>query len=93
MHMVGTHWLIDNEEEFEYECSFSFKTLEYVDKIIEKDDVRWWFDRCYANWEDEVHFVLFTSYITEEYKDYVLSIKVTKEPTGQYDFSIQKKVP
>lgn len=93
MRRISSKFLIDNEEEFKDECSFAFEVLDYVEQIMQNDKSRWWFDRCYADWDTEVHFVLFTSYELEEYKDYILSIKVTEIDGKDSELSIQKKFP
>lgn len=82
-------WIMKTEEEFTDNCECAYKVLNFIDNI--ETDVRWWFNIAYYNQFDNAYNVLFTSYITEEYKDYVLSIYAIKKD-GEWNLRITKKV-
>jgi len=80
-----------NEEHFFDECPCAYQILYFVDSIKDTD-ARWFFDRAYSDYENEErHAVIFKSYITQEYKDYVLSVEAKKKNDG-YDIRLLKKV-
>lgn len=82
------------EEDFLDKCPCGYKIIKFVENIKDTD-VLWFFDICYSYYDRilkvETHQAIFKSYITEEYKDYVLSIKAEKID-GSYSLSITKKV-
>jgi hypothetical protein len=61
------------EKEFKENCPISYKIYDFVNSI--ESDTRWFFDVGYAFYRERKYQILFTSYITEEYKDYLLSIE------------------
>lgn len=83
--------LIKNEQEFTDRCPCAYRILEFVDSIKDTD-ARWFFDLCYYDYFEQRFSVIFKSYITEEYKDYVLSVAAKKTEDGNYDIRIIKKV-
>lgn len=92
MHRLNRNvWIINSEDDFTNNCTFAYKVLSYVEENHTEKYVRWFFDLCYANWEENNHTVIFKSYITEEFKDHVLSIGVSKE-NDQWVCSVIKKV-
>lgn len=93
MRHFGSHLVIKDKDEFIDECAFAFDAMDYADRLAQSENIRWFFKECYANCEEQIHFVIFDSYITEEYKDYLLSLKVVKNQNNKYDISIQKKTP
>lgn len=84
-------FVIKDEDEFLYECPFAFDAINYADKLAKEENIHWYFKECYVNQADNIYFVIFDSYITEEYKDYLLSLKVVEILENKYDISIQKK--
>ena len=93
MDIRNSNHLIKTEDELYEYCDFASDVLKFADKLAKDDNILWFFKECYSDWNNEIHFVIFKSYITEEYKDYVLSLKVVKNANGKYDIVAQKKVP
>lgn len=84
------HRIMKTEEEFKDNCECAYGILNYIDTIT--TDVRWWFDVAYSHDFDERRYsTLFKSYITEEYKDYILSIE-SKFINDEWEHKIFKKV-
>lgn len=82
--------IMKTEEEFEDNCRCAYSILDYVDKI--DTDVRWWFDTSYSHdFDSKRYTTIFKSYITEEYKDYVLSIE-SNLVNDKWEHKIIKKV-
>ncbi|MFT8351153.1 hypothetical protein [Clostridium saccharoperbutylacetonicum] len=88
----SNHIIKTKDEFFEY-CDFAKDAIEFADKLAETDNLHWFFEECYSDWNKEIHFVFFKSYITQEFKDYKLSLKITKNSDCKYDIIIQKKFP
>lgn len=86
-------FVIKDLSEFELECNFAFDIIKYADKLYQSEKVKWFFKECHVDWNRNIHFAIFRSYIGDEYKDYILSLKVVRNSDGKYDISIQKKVP
>lgn len=81
------------EREFKDKCKCAFSVLNFVEEI-EDTDVKWFFDKAYfLDYPEKRYSVIFKSFVTEEYRDYILSVeaKFNKE-TGKYDVRIIKKV-
>lgn len=82
--------IMKTEEEFLDNCRCAYDILNYVDTI--STDVRWWFDVSYSHEFDETRYsTIFKSYITEEYKDHILSIE-SKLIDDKWEHKIFKKV-
>jgi hypothetical protein len=82
--------IMKTEEEFTDNCICAYGILNYVDTI--NTDVRWWFDVSYCHDVDEKRYsTIFKSYITDEYKDYVLSIE-SNLINDKWEHRIFKKV-
>lgn len=79
------------EEEFDNNCPCAYQMYEFL-KNITDTDVRWYFNIAYSHHAEDRHTAIYKSYITEEYKDYVLSIEGKKNKDGEYDLRIVKKV-
>lgn len=79
-----------SEELFLDECPCAYQLLNFVDNIKDTD-VRWFFDVGYAYYKEDKYYVIFKSYVTDEYKDYVLSIEAAGKD-GKYDIRIIKKI-
>jgi hypothetical protein len=77
------------EEEFEDECPCAYRIYKYVETI--ETDVKWWFHRAYDDYDEDKYTVIFTSYITEEYKDYILSVEA-KRINNEWQYRIIKKI-
>ncbi len=69
--------LIKSEEDFFSNCPCTGLICSYKYKL-ENEDVRWFFKDCYANYQEQIFNVSFTSYVTPEYKDYWLCITAQK---------------
>lgn len=78
------------EEEFIDNCPCASSILKFV-AGIKNTDVIWFFDVCYVNYIDNRYSVIFKSYITEEFKDYLLSVEVIQE-NKKCNIRIIKKV-
>lgn len=82
--------IMKTEEEFTDNCICAYGVLNYVNNI--DTDVRWWFDVAYCHDFDKKRYsTIFKSYITDEYKDYVLSIE-SKLVNDKWEHRIFKKV-
>lgn len=79
------------EEEFYDNCwMFANKLFDFVESI--SGDNRWWFDVCYKpDNKEEKYSVIFKSYVTPEFRNFVLSIYVEKVG-NEYDFKVMKQV-
>lgn len=86
--------IYNTEEDFLDNCSCCYAILDFVENI-KNTDTRWFFEKCYSRYDKdsdyEEHYVIFKSYITEEFKDYILSIKVIKL-SESYSIHIVKKI-
>ena len=82
-------WVMKTEEEFEDNCECAYGILNFLDSV--ETDVRWWFDVAYNHNFDGVYTAIFKSYITEEYKDYCLSIE-GKCVNNTWEYRVIKKV-
>ncbi|WP_368263087.1 hypothetical protein [Clostridium disporicum] len=79
------------EREFRENCLISYKIYDFVDSL--ESDTRWFFDVYYEFYIFERKYqVLFKSYITEEYKDYVLSIEAVIDDNNNVDIRVIKKI-
>lgn len=78
------------EKEFRDKCPCYYAILEFIDNIKDTD-VRWFFDVGYAFYPEKRYCIIFKSYITPEYEDYVLSVESTKV-NDTYNIKIVKKV-
>jgi hypothetical protein len=83
------------KEEFEDNCLCAYAIIDYVETHYNTAYIKWFFDRCYdhsTDWDKkEIYTVIFTSFDTPDYKDYVLSIQAVKTDNG-YEFNLIKKV-
>ncbi|MMZ62054.1 hypothetical protein D1872_242400 [compost metagenome] len=81
------------EREFKDNCRCAYSVLNFVENI-EDTDVKWFFyNAYYHDYPENSYSVIFKSYVTEEYRDYILSVgaKFNKE-TGKYDVRLVRKV-
>ncbi|AKN32339.1 hypothetical protein Ccar_16300 [Clostridium carboxidivorans P7] len=81
--------IMTTEEEFEDECICAYGILNFVDRV--ESDVKWWFNVAYYDDYENKYIVIFKSYITEEYKDYILSIEV-KKVNDSWEYKVLKKI-
>lgn len=79
--------IISDEEEYIEEMPFS-TSLETFIKNNSKH--KWWFKECILN-GDGSYTIVFNSYVTPEYKNFLLSVHVTKA-NNSYSFEITKEV-
>lgn len=80
------------KEEFTDSCRCAYEVLNFV-ADIKDTDVMWFFDTGYYLGYEDRYSIIFKSYVTEEYQDYILSIEVKKKTeTGEYDLRIHKKI-
>jgi hypothetical protein len=82
--------IFKSELDFLENCPCAYKILNFVDSI-EDTDVRWFFDYGVGDYDEKTYQIIFKSYITPEFKDYVLSIKAEWKD-GTYDIKLVKKV-
>lgn len=82
-------WVMQTEEEFEDYCECAYGILNFLDTIT--TDVRWWFNKAYHHNFEDRYTAIFTSYATDEYKDYILSIE-GKLVDGNWQYRVVKKV-
>lgn len=79
------------ERDFRDNCPIAYKIYNFVDSL--ESDTRWFFDVGYEfNIFERKYQILFKSYITEEYKDYILSIEATIDNDNNVDIRVTKKV-
>ena len=81
--------VLKTEEDFTDYCPCSCKILELAESM--KTDAMWFFDSCYSNYIRHSYFVTFKSYVTDEYKDYILTIQAIKID-DEWDIKVIKKV-
>jgi len=77
-----------SEEEMLENTLFYNELLEFVKSISGKN--MWWFKECYKQLDNR-YAVIFSSYATPEYRNFLLSISVNKE-NGKYQFKVVKQV-
>lgn len=82
---------IKNEDDFFEYCPCAFHILNFVNEIKDTD-VKWFFERCIYHHDEESFYVLFKSYMTDEFKDYALSVAAEKTESDKYTIRIIKKV-
>ena len=87
----GTTWIIRDKKEFRDDSGIYPIVDEFVKNQEKEDGVRWFFDLCYADWENKTYSVMFNSYNTQEYEDYYLSLKVTGDKKEGFEIDIIKK--
>jgi hypothetical protein len=82
--------VITDKEEYQWRCPFAFELDDYVNSISGEN--RWFFDKCsYSLWSDDKYSVTFKSYDSPEYRNFLLSISVSRNGSN-WDFSIHKKI-
>ncbi len=81
--------IMKTEDDFYEYCPCASKLIRYADSV--KTDARWFFDICYYEQFSNCYTAFFKSYITDEFKDYVLSLSATKTDTD-WNIKIVKKV-
>ncbi|WP_144024883.1 hypothetical protein [Paenibacillus odorifer] len=79
------------EEEFDDNCPCAGSIWLFVNDIKDTD-VKWFFDVGYSHYPEDVHWAIYKSYVTDEYKDYVLSIVAKKNENGEYVAKVHKKI-
>lgn len=79
--------IISNEEEYYDEMPFSYSLESFVKS---NSEYSWWFKECICNGDDS-YTVIFNSFITPEYRNFLLSVHVTKIDSS-YNFKITKEV-
>jgi len=77
-----------NEEDFQDYFWDYHKLIKFVESI--SGDNRWWFKEAYST-EKDVYNVLFTSYKTPEYRNFLLSIYIEKA-NEDFTFRITKQI-
>ncbi len=83
--VTGNTWHITTQEEFWETCEFAKAALAFAARL-ETDQVRWFFAGCYANWVEQRFTVLCQSFAGAEYSNHQLSISVTRDAAGHYQF-------
>lgn len=78
----------DAESKFLEDYRFAYSLLKYVESISGEN--RWFVDECFENDSGE-YWVIFKSYMTPEYKNFLLSIRVTRSGSG-WEFYVHKQV-
>ena len=63
--------------------------MKFLDNI--ETDVKWYFDVAYHHDFENKYTAIFKSYVTEEYKDYVLSIE-GRLVNNEWEYRIVKKI-
>ncbi len=81
--------VFSTEEEFTDECPCAYGVLNFVNTV--ETDVRWWFSVAYYNDVSNFYSIIFKSYITDEYKDYVLSVQANYV-YDKWVYKVYKKV-
>ncbi len=82
--------LFTNEDDFIYSFQHYHKLIKFVESI--SGDNRWWFKEASTSAHDKgAYNVIFTSYKTPEYRNFLLSIHAEKVD-GDYTFRITKQI-
>lgn len=85
--MIYTQYKSENELEERF-FHFAFMLRNYVISISGKN--RWFFNICYQTDQNAKSFqVVYRSYDTPEYKNYLLVIDAVKKDNTDYSFSIE----
>jgi hypothetical protein len=80
--------IIRDEEKYYDEMWFAYSLDEFI-KVNSPN--RWWFKDCTTN-GDNAYFVTFKSYITPEYSNFELNVRVKVLPDRTYSFEIVREV-
>lgn len=81
-----------NESDFIENCPCAYQILNYIDGIKDTD-VKWFFDFGISDYPEDVHRIIFKSYCTPEYKDYVLSLSAEAiDESSKYSIELVKRV-
>lgn len=78
-----------DDDFWEYCGSFASELLDFVESISGNN--RWWFEEGYWNKQEDTYSVIFKSYITPEFRKFMLSIYVQKI-NGKYEFKVLKQI-
>lgn len=88
--MIQIVTVFRKEKEFEDKCwFFAIGVQNFVQSI--SGDNRWFFDVCYKDDREERYSVIYRSYATPEYRNFVLSIGV-RRIGDDYEYKIVKQV-
>ena len=79
--------IIRNKDKFYKEIPFAYSVTDFANS---NSEYHWWFDKCILDGDDS-YVIFFKSYMTPEYKDFLLVVRATKVGDS-YDFKITKKV-
>ncbi|MBA3816915.1 MAG: hypothetical protein H0X29_10455 [Parachlamydiaceae bacterium] len=77
------------KEEFHDECPCSHQIMEIAESLSTMD-VRWFFEVCFAYYQEDRYSAIFKTYAMEEYKGYFLTFTV-KLVEGKYAVTYFKK--
>ena len=83
--------IINNMDDFLEYCPCANQIISFVESI-EDTNVLWFFSICYYTDYDNRFTVFFKSFITHEYKDYLLSVEAKLNDKDTFDIRLLKKV-
>jgi len=93
MHQIHANiWYIESKESFFRHCDYANESILFAGSHGDQKNIRWFFSKCYANWKENNHTVIFKSYNTPEYKHYTLAVTVKIQPNKKHIFSINKEI-
>ena len=77
-----------NEDDFKDYFPHYLKLYEFVKSISANN--KWWFSEAYLQ-DNDTYVILFTSYKTPEYRNFLLSVKAEKID-NDYKFTVVKQI-
>ncbi|KEI11771.1 hypothetical protein [Clostridium novyi] len=84
------HEIYKTEVQFLNNCPCAYEILEFIDNLKDTD-VHWFFDHGFSFYNKNKYCIIFKSYSTPEYDNYVLSIEAIKT-NDVYTIKIIKKI-
>lgn len=90
--ITGETWKFDDEDDFSSGCDAGPMILRRAEEEAAADKLGWFFETAYANFKAGTASATFTSYVTLEYKGFLLAISASKDAAGLWNCTVQKKV-
>lgn len=85
-------WQFESEDDFASGCDAASLILRRAEDEAAADNLGWFFETAYANFKAGTASATFTSYVTPEYKGFLLAISASKDANGRWSCTIAKKI-
>lgn len=90
--ITGDTWQFESEDDFSSGCSAGPSILRRAEEEAAIDKLGWFFEKAYANFKAGTASATFTSFVTPEYKGFLLAISASKDASGCWKCSVTKKI-